>query len=349
MKLLCFSDIHFHHTHRFSHITSEGYTVRELEHLSCADDIIRICQEENIDRIVFCGDLYQTVGDNLSTQTQAAVCEFVDKLRKVKPLDVLVGNHDQSSTTNYKNVHKLIPFKYWDNVTVYDKPTVVNDYFVYMPYCTSDEYAVSILENIKDKQNKVVFSHLELKGINLGNGIETTHGVPLDLLSQFKMTIQGHYHGSSSYGLNIKVIGSTQRLSFKDPGKSRNNIIIYDTETDEIERRSFSCPDWLTFTDENIDEILKIDVNNYVKVEVTSDMLLTDEIKAKLESFKGKDIHIDLTRLSFDRKSSADIQQDEAEDEISVIKQFINKTENDEEKKELLLTEGMRLLDRAKI
>ena len=78
-------------------------------------------------------------------------------------------------------------------------------------------------------------------------------------------------------------------------------------------------------------------------------MLLTDEIKAKLESFKGKDIHIDLTRLSFDRKSSADIQQDEAEDEISVIKQFINKTENDEEKKELLLTEGMRLLDRAKI
>ena len=349
MKLLCFSDIHFHHTHRFSHITSEGYTVRELEHLSCADDIIRICQEENIDRIVFCGDLYQTVGDNLSTQTQAAVCEFVDKLRKVKPLDMLVGNHDQSSTTNYKNVHKLIPFKYWDNVTVYDKPTVVNDYFVYMPYCTSDEYAVSILENIKDKQNKVVFSHLELKGINLGNGIETTHGVPLDLLSQFKMTIQGHYHGSSSYGSNIKVIGSTQRLSFKDPGKSRNNIMIYDTETNEIERRSFSCPDWLTFTDENIDEILKIDVNNYVKVEVTSDMLLTDEIKAKLESFKGKDIHIDLTRLSFDKKSSADIQQDEAEDEISVIKQFINKTENDEEKKELLLTEGMRLLDRAKI
>ena len=349
MKLLCFSDIHFHHTHRFSHITSEGYTVRELEHLSCADDIIRICQEENIDRIVFCGDLYQTVGDNLSTQTQAAVCEFVDKLTKVKPLDMLVGNHDQSSTTNYKNVHKLIPFKYWDNVTVYDKPTVVNDYFVYMPYCTSDEYAVSILENIKDKQNKVVFSHLELKGINLGNGIETTHGVPLDLLSQFKMTIQGHYHGSSSYGSNIKVIGSTQRLSFKDPGKSRNNIIIYDTETNEIERRSFSCPDWLTFTDENIDKILKIDVNNYVKVEVTSDMLLTDEIKAKLESFKGKDIHIDLTRLSFDKKSSADIQQDEAEDEISVIKQFINKTENDEEKKELLLTEGMRLLDRAKI
>ena len=183
----------------------------------------------------------------------------------------------------------------------------------------------------------------------MGNGIETTHGVPLDLLSQFKMTIQGHYHGSSSYGPNIKVIGSTQRLSFKDPGKSRNNIIIYDTETNKIERRSFNCPDWLTFTDDNIDDILTTDLNNYVKVEVSSDILLTDDIKARLDLFKGKDIHIDLTRLSFDKHSFADINQDTAEDEVSIIKQFIEKTDNSEQQKRQLLDEGIRLLDKVKI
>lgn len=348
MRYLCFSDIHFHGTHRFSHITDEGYTIRELEHLSCAQTLIDICNKEDIDRIVFCGDLYQAVGDNLSTQTQSAVCEFVEKISKIKPLDMLVGNHDLSGTTNFKAVHKLIPFKYFDNVTVYDSP-VEKDGIVYMPYCTSDEYAATVLENIKDKKNKVVFSHLELKGINLGNGIETTHGVPLDLLLQFKMTIQGHYHGSSSYGPNIKVIGSTQRLSFKDPGKSRNNIIIYDTETNKIERRSFNCPDWLTFTDDNIDDILTTDLNNYVKVEVSSDILLTDDIKARLDLFKGKDIHIDLTRLSFDKHSSADINQDTAEDEVSIIKQFIEKTDNSEQQKRQLLDEGIRLLDKVKI
>ena len=348
MRYLFFSDIHFHGTHRFSHITDEGYTIRELEHLSCAQTLIDICNKEDIDRIVFCGDLYQAVGDNLSTQTQSAVCEFVEKISKIKPLDMLVGNHDLSGTTNFKAVHKLIPFKYFNNVTVYDSP-VEKDGIVYMPYCTSDEYATTILENIKDKKNKVVFSHLELKGINLGNGIETTHGVPLDLLSQFKMTIQGHYHSSSSYGPNIKVIGSTQRLSFKDPGKSRNNIIIYDTETNKIERRSFNCPDWLTFTDDNIDDILTTDLNNYVKVEVSSDILLTDDIKARLDLFKGKDIHIDLTRLSFDKHSSADINQDTAEDEVSIIKQFIEKTDNSEQQKRQLLDEGIRLLDKVKI
>lgn len=348
MRYLCFSDIHFHGTHRFSHITDEGYTIRELEHLSCAQTLIDICNKEDIDRIVFCGDLYQAVGDNLSTQTQSAVCEFVEKISKIKPLDMLVGNHDLSGTTNFKAVHKLIPFKYFDNVTVYDSP-VEKDGIVYMPYCTSDEYATTVLENIKDKKNKVVFSHLELKGINLGNGIETTHGVPLDLLLQFKMTIQGHYHGSSSYGPNIKVIGSTQRLSFKDPGKSRNNIIIYDTATNKVERRSFNCPDWLTFTDDNIDDILTTDLNNYVKVEVSSDILLTDDIKARLDLFKGKDIHIDLTRLSFDKHSSADINQDTAEDEVSIIKQFIEKTDNSEQQKRQLLDEGIRLLDKVKI
>jgi len=349
MKILCFSDIHFHHTHRFSHITSEGYTVRELEHLSCADDIIKICQEDSIDKIVFVGDLFGPVGDNISTQTLSAVCEFVEKISKIKPLDMIVGNHDLSASTNYKNVHKLIPFKYFDNVTVYDKPTEISN-FIYMPYCTSDEYATSVLENIKDKQDKIVFSHLELKGINLGNGIETTHGVSLELLKQFKMTIQGHYHGSGSYAKNIQVVGSTQRLSFKDPGKSRNNIIIYDTETNKIERKSFSCPDWLTFTDDNIDQILTISNDNYVKVEVSSDILITPEIEQKLAQVKGKDIHIDLTRLSFDKHSTADITQANSEDdEVSIMKQFIEKTDNTEEQKEKLLQEGIRLLDKAKI
>lgn len=349
MKILCFGDIHFHHTHRFSHITSEGFTVRELEHLSCADDIIKICEEENINNIVFLGDLYGPVGDNLSTQTQTAVCEFIFKISKIKHLDMLVGNHDLSGTTNYKDVHKLVPFKYFENVNVYSKPFEM-DNFIYMPYCTSDEYAIAFLESIKDKQNKVVFSHLELKGINLGNGIETTHGVPLDLLSQFKMVIQGHYHGSNSYGKNIQVAGSTQRLSFKDPGKSRNNIIIYDTKTNKIERRSFSCPDWLTFNDDSIEQILTTDWNNYVKVEVSSDMLITEEINNKLASFKGKDIHIDLTRLSFDKHSSADITQDNTnEDEVSIMKQFIEKTDNTELQKKALLQEGIRLLDKAKV
>ena len=111
----------------------------------------------------------------------------------------------------------------------------------------------------------------------------------------------------------------------------------------------FNCPDWLTFTDDNIDQILTTDLNNYVKVEVTSDVLITPEIEQRLELFKGKDIHIDLTRLSFDKHSTVDVTENTAEDEVSIIKQFIEKTDNTEQQKQDLLEEGIRLLDKVKI
>lgn len=345
MKILAFGDIHFHHTHRFSHITPEGFTVRELEHLQCADVIIDLVEKEKIDRVVFLGDLWSVVGDNMSCQTLHAVTEFFYKFaEKHVNIYAIVGNHDLGSHIGNRYSHKLKPFMSWANMYVYDKPTINNN-FVYMPYCISDEQAQAFLENIPNKENKIVFSHLEIKGFPLGNGIETQHGVELSLLKQFKMVLQGHYHSGTSFGKNIQIAGSTQRLSFKDQGKARNNILIYDTETNTIERRSFNCPDWLTFTDDNIDDVLKISNDNYVKLDITTDLLLTHEIKEKLSHVKGTDIHIDITRLSINRNVTEEVQP---ENEIEVITQFINKSDNTDEEKKELIDEGIRLLDRVK-
>lgn len=344
MKILAFGDIHFHHTHRFSHITPDGFTVRELEHLQCADVILNLVKQENIDKVVFLGDLWSVVGDSMSCQTLSAVTEFFAKLTKEIEIFVIVGNHDVGGHINNQYSHKLMPFDYWNNIYVYDTPTVENN-FVYMPYCISDEQAQSFLENVSDKENKIVFSHLEIKDFPLGNGIKTQHGVELSLLKKFKMVLQGHYHGGGSLGKNIQIAGSTQRLSFKDQGKARDNILIYDTETNTVERRSFNCPDWLTFTDDNIDDVLKISNDNYVKLDITTDLLLTPEIKNKLSHMKGTDIHIDITRLSINRNVTEEVQP---ENEVDIITQFVNKSDNDEEQKKELINEGIRLLDRVK-
>lgn len=344
MKILAFGDIHFHHTHRFSHITPEGFTVRELEHLQCADVILDLVEQEHIDKVVFLGDLWSVVGDTMSCQTLSAVTEFFKRITKETEIDLIVGNHDVGGHINNQYSHKLMPFKYWNGIYIYDTPTIDGD-FVYMPYCISDEQAQTFLENIQDKEDKIIFSHLEIKGIPLGNGIETSHGVNLSLLKQFKMVLQGHYHTGGNFGKNIQIAGSTQRLSFKDPGRSRNNILIYDTEKNTIERRSFDCPDWLTFTDDNIDDVLKLSNDNYVKLDISTDILITPEIKEKLEHMKGTDIHIDIKRLSINRDITEEIQP---ENEIEVITQFINKSDNTDEQKQELINEGIRLLDRVK-
>lgn len=253
----------------------------------------------------------------------------------------ILGN---CSSNDIANLHKLEVFKNYQNVNVYDAPTIQGN-FIYAPYCNSDQYIQAFLENIPDKENKIVFSHLEIKGFPLGNGIETQHGVELSLLKKFKMVLQGHYHCGGSLGKNIQIAGSTQRLSFKDQGKARNNILIYNTETNTVERRSFTCPDWLTFTDENIDLLLKTDVNNYVKVELSTDILLTDEIKQRLQAFKGVSVHIDLNRISVNKQIQEDV---EAESESDILRQFINKSDNSEQQKEALIEEGIRLLEKVK-
>lgn len=347
MKILFFSDIHFHHTHRFSHITPDGMTIREQEHLSCADTIIDLCNKHNIDKIVFGGDLYGPVGDNISCQTQYVVCKFFEKLQTLKlPIEVIVGNHDMlSDTVNNREAHKISPFKHWENINVYDIPCIdSNNKLIYMPYSLCDEYSEAFLNKIENKEEYIIFSHLEIKDINLGNGIFTKKGVNIDLLKSFNLVFQGHYHSGGKLASNIYVSGSTQRLSFKDKGISKNNILIYDTETNKILRESFNCPDWLIFDDDNIEDILNVNIDNYVKLELTTDILLTDTMKEKLDRMKGKDIHIDVERISID---SNKLTETVLENEIDILKQFIEKSDNTDCIKEKLIEEGIRLYNKV--
>ena len=94
-----------------------------------------------------------------------------------------------------------------------------------------------------------------------------------------------------------------------------------------------------------INDILSIDDNNYVKVDISLDMLLTDEIKAKLNKVKNKDIHIDINRIKVNREVTEEINTENEED---IIIQFVNKSDNSDEKKVDLIDYGKKLLIRGK-
>lgn len=347
--ILFFGDIHFGTTHRFSTITDNGFTIRENEHLSCIEDLKRVLKDYNITKCVCNGDIYGPVGDNISGETQCAVIKFVSELaqecKKYNiPLEILVGNHDIIHDATVFGINKLAPFKYFDNVILYDQPKVDGNY-MYLPFSYDDDYLNGFLDSVQDKENKIVFAHVDLCGIEIGGGILTKKGVSMEILSKFKKVFEGHYHSFTQLGTNIIISGSTQRLSFKDKGVSRNNIVLYDEETGKIKRESFSCPDWLTFTDDNIQDVLKVDNNNYVKIDLSMDMLYTDEIKNKVEQMKNQDIHIDVARITTNRKVEDTIT---SENEIDVIQEFVNRSDNDTEKKEKLIEKGINLINRAK-
>lgn len=347
--ILFFSDIHFGSAHRFSTITPNGFTIRENEHLSCLESLKRVMNENEVSKCIFGGDMFGPVGDNISGETQCAVVKFVSELaaeckKRGIPLEILVGNHDIINDAAVFGINKLVPYKYFNNVVVYEQPVVDGDY-VYLPFSYDDDFLNGFLDSIENKEDKIVFSHVDICGIEIGGGILTKKGVNLEILNKFKRVFEGHYHSFTNIGEKIIVAGSTQRLSFKDKGVSRNNIVLYNEQTDEIKRESFTCPDWLTFSDDNINEVLTVDDNNYVKIDLSMDILYTDEIKQKVEQMKDKDIHIDVSRIVTNRKVEDNIT---SEDEIDVIQEFVNRSDNDDEKKEKLIEKGINLINRAK-
>lgn len=306
--------------------------------------------QNKISKCVFGGDMYGPVGDNISGETQCAVIKFVSQMAEECKkygisFEILVGNHDIIHDATIFGINKLAPFKYFDNVVLHEQPLVDGD-FVYLPFSYDDDYLNSFLDSIEHKETKLVFSHVDVADIDIGNGIVSKKGVSVKILEKFKRVFEGHYHGFKSIGNKITVSGSTQRLSFKDKGLSRDNIVLYDEETGKVTRDSFDCPDWLTFTDDNINDIFKCDNNNYVKIDLSMDILYTDEIKAKVNQMKNSDLHIDVSRIAINRKVESDTST--SEDEIDIIQQFINKSDNDDEQKQKLIEKGINLINRVK-
>ena len=172
--ILFFSDLHINETAQFSTATETGFSVRQLEGIQACQDVLDVLQDQqyHFEAVVFGGDLINKVGNNISASDLATVTKCITMIQQecIKQgitFYVLVGNHDIGA--NMLGFHKLIPFKCYQNVKIVDSFEIDGNY-VFMPYVFDDSAADIFLNNIEDKQDKVVFSHLELKDVPLGNG-----------------------------------------------------------------------------------------------------------------------------------------------------------------------------------
>ena len=267
------------------------------------------------------------------------------------PYGTLITRHNgyvtiMGNCSNDGTFHKLIPFKSYQNVEIIDTFKEIGDY-VFMPYAYDDDMANEFLENIEDKENKIVFSHLELKDVPLGNGLLSSHGASINTLKKFKMTLQGHYHTPQTIAPNIIVSGSCHKTSFKDPGGG--SMLLYDRETNKCARKYFTVPSWYTFDDDNIDEIKDLDPNNYVKLVISSEAILKFHgiTKEFLKKFKGAETVIDVQKISLKRKMASQ-ESLEQETEEDILHRFIELAKVPEDDKQALTELGLDLIARAR-
>lgn len=349
--ILFFSDLHINETAQFSVATETGFSVRQLEAVQACQDVLDVLKQYSgkIKAVVFGGDLINKVGNNISASDLATVTRCITMIQEecIKQnivFYVLIGNHDIGA--NMFGFHKLIPFKNYKNVHLVEKFEIV-DNLVFMPYVYDDSAADEFLKQIVNKKDKIVFSHLEVKDVPLGSGLLTSRGASINILKEFKMTLQGHYHTPQQLADNIIVSGSTQKTSFKDPGGG--TMVLYDIDNNSVMRIPFSVPSWYTFDDDNVQDIKKLDFNNYVKLVISSEYMLemNNINKDYLSNFKGSEIVVDVQKISLKRKQN--MQEDVIQEtEEEVLQRFIESSQlSDEDKKEV--TEiGLNLINRAR-
>ncbi len=119
MKVAAVADVHIGNHRKFGGVPNAGINDRCRYVLNALAEAVIKARSRGATVFLVAGDLVD--GTNVSPQVVAAIQDILADARKTMEVILLVGNHDQESTT--PGDHALGPFREW--ATVVDQPTVL--------------------------------------------------------------------------------------------------------------------------------------------------------------------------------------------------------------------------------
>lgn len=180
MKILYITDTHF---------KQENLLVVD----KFMEKILEKAREIKPDLVIHGGDLLH-YKQMIHTLPMNKYIDMFDKLRKICPVHILVGNHDFVNEREFcTENHWMMALKQWDNVFVYNEPNLitVNKFnLTFCPYVQPGRFIESMMD-IPWMSSNVIFAHQEFRGVKMGaypseNGDEWAGENPI--------VISGHIH-----------------------------------------------------------------------------------------------------------------------------------------------------------
>jgi hypothetical protein len=165
-------------------------------------------------------------------------------------------------------------FNEFDRIKVIDKPTIVEDKFLFAPFLFDDEYpSLSKFNNLL-----AWFGHFEFKNFAItGYNTIMEHGPDHTLFSGPKHIFSGHFHKRQAKD-NVVFIGNTFPMDFGDAGDIRRGMCVYDSDLDKVEFIDWDdCPKYQrTSLSEVVDGKWKPLSKTYTKCLVDIDITYTE-------------------------------------------------------------------------
>jgi len=254
-------------------------------------------------------------------------------------LHIITGNHDTYyKSTNEVNSPELLMGDY--NFNIYSKPqevTIEGLKILVLPWINDDnrEYTMSMIERT---DAKVCFAHLELAGFQFMKGITSHEGMNPDIFKKFDLVLSGHYHHKSKEG-NIQYLGCPYEITFGDYGDPKG-FHIFDTKTLDLTfiENPYKMFHKLWYDDsEGSQEVPKGLKDTYIRVitKNKTNAFWFDQYITKIYEQNPASVAIIEDVLQLNIKDD-DSLVDQAADTLTILKNYIDNTQTNEDDKEKL-------------
>lgn len=349
MKIALITDTHWG-------VRGDIVAFHEYFNRSLNDFFFPILRERGIKKIVHLGDVVDRRKFVNFMTAHRLRKDFLEPIDAEFEMDIIAGNHDTyyKNTNNLNALDELIEGKY-KNIKIFTKPeTVIIDDtpILYVPWIC-DENREETLNAIKTTPGQIVFGHLELTGFEMYKGHLNDHGMDHNFFDRFDVVCSGHYHHKSSSG-GINYLGAFCEHIWSDFDDPRGfHIFDTDTRTLEFVQNPFTIfkKIWYDDMNKNIDEVLLHNIetkNCIVKVIVKNktNPYWFDLFIDAIENTTPIELQVVEDHLHLDIEDDSDIIN-EAEDTISIFKNYVEQMNLDGGKKERLNKTIMELYQEA--
>lgn len=303
------------------------------------------CKKLGVDTIIQLGDWFDT-RKAITHRTMEFNRKKIIPLFKDFEVFVIVGNHDLHMK------HQILPnspselLRSYKNFNIINEPTTIqfNSYKIDLIPWICQENEKDVFKFIKRSDSDFCIGHFELTGFYFYKGLKS-HGLKPDFLEKYTYVYSGHFHTISSNS-NVLYLGTPYTITAGDSNDQRG-IWIFNTKrySDAQHHLQFiknpECFHHKVFLSE--DNVLDLDVDAF-KDKAVDLVVYNFQDKKKLDTILSKfeetcyQFKYQISYEAIENNDEIAETFDEVQKTMDLVKEEINKLEESEEQKELLLT-----------
>lgn len=237
MKILCYGDTHWSLYSSIIRTRGRKYSTRLENLIQSINWAESLARETFCDMVVCLGDFFDKAELNAEEITALNELIWADI-----PHKFLVGNHEMGKNDLSLSTAHLLSL--CDNVDVIDTPIIefnakTRYNLVYLPYILEEDRKP--MNHYVRGDNNIIFSHNDIKGIQMGKFISSEGFDIEDIQKNCKLFLNGHLHNGSKVADKIINCGNLTGQNFSEDAFTYSHS-AYIVDTDDLSVAVYDNP-----------------------------------------------------------------------------------------------------------